>query len=157
MSLLNTMTSDEWKRLRTDAGIEKTPWYKGVGPSVGSKLEDWQKARTEAKQLRKNVMLANYVYKKSDAAKIRKAYKCLEELKKALDPMLIKAIAHFPEADKTNKGPQVRAMYNKLLQMKQEANQKLGKWAGTLLQLEALKDGEKQGAVNKLFDDLHID
>ena len=146
--LIDTMTTDQWKTMRTNAGIEKTPWYQGAGPSVGSKLEAWQTARNDANALRKAVAQANYVYNRKDAARIRKAYKALEELQKALQPMLIKAVAHLPSSEDAAKH-----MINQVSQMQTEIRQKLPKWAAALLKLEQLKDGEKQQIVKKLFDD----
>lgn len=143
-SFINTMTSAEWKKMREDAGIEKTKWWKGSGPSVGSKLEAWQKARVEVKSVLKAMGQATYVYKRGDMTKMSAAFDKLVALEAAIKAMLkIADKKEIPQEKQAN----FESMKNHLNLLLVEIEGKKPKYAKGLLDLKPLKDGDKQSAV----------
>src|SRR5579859_1873483 len=69
---LKSLTSDEWKKVKKDAGIKKTKWYVAGSVAVGSKIEALNKARA--------------AYKSTKSMKdLMKYFKTLEDFSKALD------------------------------------------------------------------------
>ncbi len=143
-SFINSMTSAEWKKMREEAGIEKTKWWKGSGPSVGSKLEEWQKARLEVKTVLKAMAASNYVYKRGDMTKMSAAYDKLTALEAAIKAMLkIADTKEIPE----EKVAKFESMKNHLNLLLIEIEGKKPKYAKGLLDLKPLKDGDKQTTV----------
>lgn len=138
------MTSAEWKKMREDAGIEKTKWWKGSGPSVGSKLEAWQKARAEVKSVLKAMKQPNYVYKRGDMTKMSAAFDKLTALEAAIKAMLKIADKKEIPVEKQSK---FEAMKNHLGFLLVEIEGKKPKYAQGLLDLKPLKDGDKQATV----------
>ena len=81
---INKLTKAEWKKLRNDAKVEKTVWWKGSGPSVGKKLETWQKARANAKDIKPALGDDDYVIGRNDDKIVLAAFNALYDLEKAL-------------------------------------------------------------------------
>ena len=149
-SFVNTMTSAEWKSMREKAGIEKTKWWKGAGPSVGSKLEAWQKARREVKAVLNEMKIPTYIYKRGDMTKMSKAFDTLNALEAAIKAML--KIADKKEIP-VEKAKDFDAMKNHLNLLLVEIEGKKPKYSKALLALKPLKDGDKQSAVKGAISD----
>ncbi|MCI0680886.1 MAG: hypothetical protein L0Y71_02180 [Gemmataceae bacterium] len=136
--------------MRSMAGIQKTPWWKGKGPSVGSKLEAWQKARDAAKDFRKECEKPNYVYKKKEGSKIKEAWNALIKLRDALKEMLETARSALLN-DQNNQD--LIDFVMEVAGLHQDAVVKLPKWNDAVKKIDALKDGARRDNLDQVFRD----
>jgi len=89
---LKSLTADEWKKVKKDAGIKKTKWYVAGSVSVGSKVEALNKARTEYKGAKSLKALMKYFKTLEDFAKTLDKFAKEKDFKKDVDGALATAI-----------------------------------------------------------------
>jgi hypothetical protein len=127
---LKSLTADEWKKVKKDAGIKKTKWYVAGSVAVGSKVEALNKARAE--------------YKATKSLKsIMKYFKTLEDFAKALDKFA---------AEKDFKKDVNGALAAAIVGWRKEATDKSMSLAKKVKEKEALLRGNDVKEMGKTFD-----
>jgi hypothetical protein len=89
---LKSLTPDEWKKVKKDAGIKKTKWYVAGSVSVGSKIEALNKARAEYKSAKSLKSIMKYFKTLEDFAKALNKFAAEKDFKKDVDGALATAI-----------------------------------------------------------------
>jgi hypothetical protein len=127
---LKSLTVDEWKKVKKDAGIKKTKWYVAGSVAVGSKVEALNKARAE--------------YKATKSLKsIMKYFKTLEDFAKALDKFA---------AEKDFKKDVNGALATAIVGWRKEATDKSISLAKKVKEKEAVLRGNDIKEMGKTFD-----
>ena len=145
MAKINEITKEQWKAARTAANIEKTSWYKGSGPSVGSKLEAWQTARTNAKVILTKAKQANYAMGNNDDKILKTAYTALKDLSTALADMLKKVKEQKPRT------PELETFQKTVQELHDQAEKKKPKWKTLSDEWKTKVNAERVKIINEIF------
>jgi hypothetical protein len=89
---LKSLTADEWKKVKKDAGIKKTKWYVAGSVAVGAKVEALNKARAEYKGAKSLKAIMKYFKTLEDFAKALDKFAAEKDFKKDVNGALAAAI-----------------------------------------------------------------